>query len=207
MAPDTEQEQFWQGEFGDRYVQRNSDRQRVATYTAFFSRVLACTQAVNSVLELGSNIGQNLAAIRQLRPAAELAAVEINRQAGDLLLKNMPAVELHRCSILDFQPHRTWDLVFTRGVLIHLPPDRLNDVYHTMYNATARYLMVAEYYNPQPVTLTYRGHDNKLFKRDFAGELLDRFSDLRLIDYGFVYHRDPNWPQDDISWFVMAKNH
>jgi spore coat polysaccharide biosynthesis protein SpsF len=44
-----------------------------------------------------------------------------------------------------------------------------------------------------------------LFKRDFAGELLDRFSDLRLIDYGFVYRRDTHFPLDDISWFLFEK--
>ena len=38
--------------------------------------------------------------------------------------------------------------------------------------------------------MPYRGHTARLFKRDFAGEMLDRFSDLRLVDYGFRYHRD-----------------
>jgi hypothetical protein len=43
------------------------------------------------------------------------------------------------------------------------------------------------------------------FKRDFAGEIMDRFPDLRLVDYGFVYHRDPQFPQDDFTWFLMEK--
>ena len=36
--------------------------------------------------------------------------------------------------------------------------------------------------------------------------MLDAFPDLRLIDYGFVYHRDPNFPQDDLNWFLMEKS-
>ncbi len=28
---------------------------------------------------------------------------------------------------------------------------------------------------------------------------------LRLVDYGFVYRRDPNWPQDNINWFLLEK--
>jgi spore coat polysaccharide biosynthesis protein SpsF len=55
------------------------------------------------------------------------------------------------------------------------------------------------------VSIPYRGHEDRLFKRDFAGELLSRFGDLRLIDYGFVYHRDPKFPQDDITWFLLEK--
>ena len=63
--------------------------------------------------------------------------------------------------------------------------------------------MVAEYYNPYPTKVPYRDNSDKLFKRDFAGELIDRF-DLRLVDYGFVYHRD-KFPQDDITWFLLEK--
>jgi len=62
-----------------------------------------------------------------------------------------------------------------------------------------------EYYNPVPVEVSYRGHQGKLFKRDFSGEMLDKFKDLRLIRYGFVYHRDPSFPQDDITWFLLEK--
>ena len=53
--------------------------------------------------------------------------------------------------------------------------------------------------------LPYRGHAGKLFKRDFAGELLERYADLSLVDYGFVYRRDPNFRQDDLTWFLLEK--
>ena len=54
--------------------------------------------------------------------------------------------------------------------------------------------------------MSYRGHTEKLFKRDFAGEMLDRFNDLKLADYGFVYRRDMLFPQDDINWFLLEKH-
>jgi spore coat polysaccharide biosynthesis protein SpsF len=78
-------------------------------------------------------------------------------------------------------------------------------VYDLLYQASNRYICLAEYYNPSPVEVTYRGHTGKLFKRDFAGELRQRFGDLQLVDYGFVYHGDPNFPQDDLTWFLFAK--
>jgi len=28
---------------------------------------------------------------------------------------------------------------------------------------------------------------------------------LQLIDYGFAYHHDPKWDQDDANWFLMEK--
>ena len=77
--------------------------------------------------------------------------------------------------------------------------------YDKLHQASRRFILVAEYYNPTPVEVSYRGHAERLFKRDFAGELLDRHADLRLLDYGFVYHRDPLFPADDISWFLLEK--
>jgi hypothetical protein len=65
--------------------------------------------------------------------------------------------------------------------------------------------LLCEYYNPAPTTVSYRGHNERLFKRDFAGEIMDRHPEMQLVDYGFAYHRDPNFPQDDITWFLMEK--
>jgi spore coat polysaccharide biosynthesis protein SpsF len=38
-----------------------------------------------------------------------------------------------------------------------------------------------------------------------AGEMMERYPDLALVDYGFLYHKDPVFPQDDITWFLMEK--
>ena len=53
--------------------------------------------------------------------------------------------------------------------------------------------------------IKYRGNNDKLYKRDFAGEILEYFSNVELIDYGFSYHRDTSFPQDDITWFLLEK--
>ena len=55
------------------------------------------------------------------------------------------------------------------------------------------------------MTIPYRGNEDRLFKRDFAGELMNRFPTLKLLDYGFVWKRDPVFPQDDITWFLLEK--
>lgn len=201
----TEQETFWAGDFGNEYLKRNRGADLVASNAAFFSQVLRKTVGVRSILELGSNIGLNLMALRQLAPATELAAVEINENAAAELRKNVPSVTVFNQSILDFHSDASWDLTFTKGVLIHIAPEALPQVYETLYGRSSRYILVAEYYNPAPVEVPYRGHSGKLFKRDWAGDLLDKFPDLRLLDYGFVYRRDPVFPQDDMTWFLLEK--
>jgi spore coat polysaccharide biosynthesis protein SpsF len=82
----------------------------------------------------------------------------------------------------------------------------LPQVYDKLVTSTSSYLIVAEYYNPSPVAIPYRGHTDRLFKRDFAGEIMDRHPQMQLVDYGFAYRRDPNFPQDDITWFLLEKN-
>ena len=200
----TEQEAFWAGDFGTDYISRNQDAAQLAGNLARFGEIINQAGPLQSVLELGANVGMNLRALRQLLPAAELAAVEINATAVGVL-QSLGYVEAIHGSILDFKPHRHWDLVFTSGVLIHINPDELPKVYDVMHKASRRYVLVAEYYNPTPVEVPYRGHSGKLFKRDFAGDLLDRFPDLQLVRYGFNYKRDNHFPHGDISWFLMEK--
>src|SRR4029077_135764 len=156
------------------------------------------------VIEFGAGAGMNLAAIQRLLPGAKLSAVEINETAVTELRK-MPEVTVYSHSILDFSPEDLHDLVLTKGLLIHIDPDELPNVYDLLHRSSRSYVCVAEYYNPTPLSVDYRGHTEKLFKRDFAGEMLDRFDNLKLVDYGFVYRRDSLFPQDDINWFLLKK--
>ena len=155
------------------------------------------------MVELGSNIGLNLRALQQLLPDARIHGVEINSRAFAELAR-ITEVSAHHSSIRDFNPDQTWDLAFTKTVLIHLDPAALEDAYEKLYAISHKFILLAEYYSPKPVEIEYRGHSGNLFKRDFAGEMLERFGDLGLVDYGFVYHRD-EFPQDDINWFLMKK--
>jgi spore coat polysaccharide biosynthesis protein SpsF len=74
-----------------------------------------------------------------------------------------------------------------------------------MYNLSNKYILIAEYYSRDVREINYRSFENKLFKRDFCGEIMDKYKDLKLVDYGFVYHRDNKHPLDDISWFLLEK--
>ena len=202
----TEQESFWASDFGDHYIQRNRSDQLLASNLQFFSYALRSVQSVQSCLELGANVGMNLKALKLLFPDCNLSAVEINKAAARELQIQVPNADVFNGAIQDFKTDESsHDLVFTKGVLIHLNPDTLPEVYELIYRSSKRYILIAEYYSPVPVDIPYRGHRNKLFKRDFAGEMLEEFNSLRLIDYGFAYRRDPVFPQDDINWFLLEK--
>jgi pseudaminic acid biosynthesis-associated methylase len=201
----TPQEEFWAGEFGTAYIGRNQSAQLLASNLSFFSKALKQVGQISSCLEFGANIGMNLKALRLLFPDIHLKAVEINPAAAKQLANVIDESNIFEGSILEYPISEKVDITFTKTVLIHINPNMLSAVYEKLYRATNRYILVCEYYNPSPVTITYRGHTDRLFKRDFAGAMLEKYSDLKLVDYGFSYFRDPVFPQDDITWFLMQK--
>ena len=129
----TEQETFWSGEFGNEYSTRNTGAGWIAANTALFTKILVRTSRVESVLELGANIGLNLMALRHLLPEARLGAVEINASAVETLRGWGECEEITHDSILNYEPKDTFELSFTKGVLIHINPDELDGVYEKLY--------------------------------------------------------------------------
>jgi pseudaminic acid biosynthesis-associated methylase len=201
----TEQESFWAGSFGTEYILRNQGNALLASNLNFFANALRGARDIKSCIEFGANIGMNLKALNLLHPGIDSHGIEINADAAKQLGEQIPIANVYHTSIIDFHPQQTWDLALIKGVLIHINPDALPQIYDKLVEASSRYLLIAEYYNPAPVAIPYRGHSDRLFKRDFAGEIMDRHSQMHLIDYGFAYRRDPNFPQDDITWFLMEK--
>ena len=205
MREVSEQEVFWQQVFGADYIARTKSEGLLASNIVLFSKILEKKRQPVAVLELGANIGMNVRALKLLFPEQVHAAIEINPQACEELAKVVDEGNLFSGSIFDVEIDRTFDLVFTKGVLIHISPDLLPSVYEKMAKWSNKYVLMIEYFNPTPVTVNYRGHENRLFKRDFAGEFLDSYPDFSLVDYGFCYRRDPSHPQDDVSWFLMER--
>lgn len=205
MEYKTDQESFWAGQFGDEYSQRNNNDQLLVNKTALFSKILQRTGVVNSVLEFGSNIGLNLHSIASLLPNAELSAIEINAYAKQQLEDWGGCKEVFHQSALTFENKHTYDLSMILGVLVHTNPGELKVMYEKLYSATHKWILIAESYNPVPVEIQYRGHKGRYYKRDFAGEMLEQYPELKLVDYGFVYRRDEKFPLDDLTWFLLEK--
>ena len=206
MQYKTEQEAFWAGDFGAEYISRNDDALLLASNLNFFSKALKQAGQISSCLEFGANIGMNLKALQLLYPGIQLKAIEINPNAAKKLANVIGGNNIFEGSIFDYPVSEKVNLSLIKGVLIHINPDMLAAVYEKLYLASNHFILVCEYYNTSPVAIPYRGNTDRLFKRDFAGEMLEKYPDLKLVDYGFVYIRDPAFSQDDITWFLMQKS-
>lgn len=204
----TDQEAFWSGSFGDAYTDRNDGGAITRSNLLFWGQVLRRTGSISSCFEIGCNRGLNLDAIKTLLPSCQASGLEINSHAAQeaaskghqvfegSILAPLPASAKLRGAV---------DLSVSCGVLIHINPDSLSVAYELLHDLSNRFVLISEYFNPVPIAIPYRGHENRLFKRDFAGELWGMYPALRLVDYGFVWSRDPVAPKDDTTWFLFEK--
>lgn len=200
----TEQAEFWAGKFGDDYIDRNTSQELLAANLAFFAAVFqAMGRQPSSVFEIGTNIGLNLDAICLLAPNSATFGVEVNDSASRIAREKGHAVQTS--SIEDFAPSREYELVVSKGVLIHLNPDSLTAAYEKLESLSARFLLIAEYFSPAPTMISYRGNLDKLYKRDFAGEFLDSHREFVLRSSGFLSSRAV-FPQDDINWYLLERS-
>jgi len=208
MNDRSEQIEFWRGDFGNDYIERNLPtkemmRSRINLWSSILSKLIGRPPA--SVLEVGANVGNNLRAISTLS-SAELWALEPNDKAREKLVENnivKPDNAFGGTGADLSLPDGSVDLVFTSGVLIHIHPDDLLDNCKQMHRVAKRYVVCIEYFSDKPEELMYREHTNKLFKRDFGGFWMDNFPDLQLIDYGFVWKRVTGL--DNLTWWIFEK--
>jgi pseudaminic acid biosynthesis-associated methylase len=198
----------WRGAFGDAYMDRNlRTPEAVRRRERFFARALSSitVDAGTRVLEVGANLGINLSALGHLS-SASLFGVDLNevalaraRREPDLCLR--VALAAAAAEALPFRDASV-DLVFTSGVLIHVPPDRLRQACAEMLRVSRRWVFCAEYFSARPEEIEYRGRPGLLFKRDFGGFFLDHWPELRVLDYGFVWKRVDF---GDLTWWLFEK--
>jgi len=204
---------IWKGEFGDKYADRNHDQYKVASNTALFAKILQRTNGITSVLEFGCGTGQNIEAINRIS-SDNLLTYGLDINASAIEIAEQVCTEAVCLDFIKHEPPDDFDLpvdlTMTKGVLIHTAPADLPTAYDRLIEHSSKYILIAEYYNPTPVEVMYRGMPAALWKRDFCKEIIERAGYqhhiwLKLIDYGFQYHGDHNFPQDDITWFLMEK--
>jgi pseudaminic acid biosynthesis-associated methylase len=203
----------WQGEFGEQYIARNEvTEDTTAQAAAVFGRILiesAIGDAVSSVLEVGANVGINLHGLRRhLGPAVKLSALEPNPSAAARLRSaqglGLDAVIEGSATSID-APDDAFDLVFTNGVLIHIPPSSLPAVMAEICRVSRRYVLCSEYFSHVPVEVPYHDQAGMLWKRDFGQDYLEHCPNLDVRKYGFVWQREfPIF--DDLNWWVFEKS-
>jgi pseudaminic acid biosynthesis-associated methylase len=205
---ETDQLVQWHGQFGDDYVDRNSfEDWKMEPGKKTFQRMIG-DRTVDSILEIGSNIGLNLIYLTELLgQKVDFYAVEPNKKAFTALIseKKINLKKAWNCSAFDVPSEdASIDLVFTCGVLIHIAPEDLGRATDEIVRVAGKYVLCIEYFSNNPEKISYRGRKNLLFKRDFGAFYLERYPNLKWIDYGFLWEQEFKI-FDNLNWWLFEK--
>ena len=194
-------EGLWSGEFGDDYVERNkaaSEGRR-----PFWEHVLGAIEA-GSALEIGCNVGGNLRWLAELLGAENVAGVDVNERALEVVRSEVPGVDARVASARELPfADDSFDLVFTTGVLIHQSPDELPRVMDEIVRCSRRYVLCGEYRADELEEIPYRGQRGALYKQDYGRLYQERFPQLRLLEEGFLPKSEGVW--DDVTYWVFEQ--
>ncbi|NKQ39674.1 MAG: methyltransferase domain-containing protein [Methanosarcinales archaeon] len=186
----TEQIKEWAGKFGEEYTDRNTVNlveldesihnnigvSRTEQINEFLSGL-----ELNNILEVGSNVGNQLLLL-QKNGFKNLNGIEINWYAVEKAKERTKEINIIQGSAFDI-PFKDayFDLIFTSGVLIHISPQDINRVLDEIYRCSKKYIWGSEYFATEYTQVDYRGHDELLWKTNFAELYLDRFPNLQLV--------------------------
>ena len=189
---------LWKSSFGDEYTDRNSPN--LEARREIWKQILPGCQ---SVLEVGANLGQNLQAISEIS-GAELLACEPNDHARAKLeaLGLCPIVTGDAADKIMLADGFV-DLAFTCGVLIHIPPEKLEASMREIYRVSNRYIICGEYFAPSEEMIPYHGKQNAMWRRDYGSLYMDMFPDLKCTQTLFAWKRTTGL--DNIMFWVMEK--
>ncbi|MFQ5557279.1 MAG: pseudaminic acid biosynthesis-associated methylase [Acidimicrobiales bacterium] len=196
----TELEQLWAGEFGDAYLRRNID---AAAGRAAHWHDLLDRHPITGVLEVGCTQGDNLVHFTDHMPNEAMAGLDINPTVLEALEVNLPGIRAVQGVARDLPfADREFDLVFTVGLLIHIPDDTLREVMAELVRCSRRFVYAGEYHSDEPTTIRYRDRDGMLFKRDYGSLFQQWFPELRLVDGGYLTE-DEGF--DRVTWVMLER--
>ena len=140
-----EQDTFWSSDFGTEYSIRNDLDTNYEKRIYEFNKYISKIEFIDSVLEVGANIGINLKVLQDFYPNSEQFAVEINQEAVASLQNIIPKENIYNKSIIDIELDKKFDLVLSRGVLIHIHPENLPITYQKIYQYSEISMYFLEY--------------------------------------------------------------
>lgn len=199
----TPQEEFWRNDYGADYLKSNANFD-TALGVEGWRRMLESASDVKTVLECGSNRGRNIGFLKALLPSVDCGIIEIFPEAFEIVTSEYQLGYSYKGPILDAPiPPEKFDLVFMCGVLIHVSPAELAETMKKMASLSRKYVLIAEYFNRTPTTISYQGRNDTLYKLDFGSFYLDHVGG-KVLDYGFLWGREFDQAGfDDITWWLF----
>lgn len=209
---ETAQTREWSGDFGRAYTDRNF--LTTEEHDALYRRDLGISRKeLNQaflgevpkdarILEVGCNIGNQLLLLQEMG-FSNLSGIELQTYAFELAKSRARGINLMQASAFDIPcEDRSFDLVFTSRVLIHIARPDLPVALREIHRCADRFVWGLEYYAPMFTDVSYRHHHNLLWKADYAQLYLQQFEDLELVREQRLRYRSS---EDVDSMFLLRR--
>jgi pseudaminic acid biosynthesis-associated methylase len=179
----TEQIKKWSNQFGREYTDRNPigweamNKYYVQNYgvsrEAMNKEFLKDLDRDLKILEAGCNIGSQLEILAHMG-FQNLFGFDIQEYAIEIAQQRLNNATLKQGSLFEIPfKDKSFDLVYTSGVLIHINPKDLKDAIKEIARCSRRYIWGFEYYSPELKEIHYRGQNDLLWKDDFVARYLE----------------------------------
>lgn len=209
----TKQIEFWSGNFGKDYTNRNPqnleewDQMYLHSYgikkTEMNEEFIGDLDRKIKILEVGCNIGLQLLGL-QRQGFTNLYGIELQPYAVEKAKEISRGINIIQGSGFDIPfKDNYFDLVYTSGVLIHIAPTELPLIMAEMIRCSNRYIWGFEYFSPDVKEVNYRGNDGFLWKMNYPEEFIKNHAGLKLIKQkSFPYISEKERGNEDIMYLL-----
>jgi len=173
-------------EVWDKYTDDNE--KNIQNDIGKFIYYTSLTLGAKKICEAGCNVGNNLSSFTS---DFEVYGIDVNEQALNKAKSEFPNFifkkdELKKTSF----PDSIFDLVFTRGVLIHIPKSELPDVLKELLRISKKWIFNLEYFGKDGEEINWKRGKNMLWYRNMA-ELWKKFNVKIVSDVEIPIEIDP----------------
>ena len=136
-----EQQKLWSNiDHAERYWSLERPRKR----RKWFANSVLKKYEFGSIYEAGCNSGRNLWYVENKISGKKLGGLDINERAIEMARRELPHAELECASIYDINVNDKYDIVFTSGTLLHIPPREIKSVIESFTKKATKWVMHLE---------------------------------------------------------------
>jgi len=149
----------------------------------------ALVLGAESVLEAGCNVGSNL---KNFPRTYNVQGFDMNKYAIDKCKKNFPEFEFKIGSINKVPyPDSSFDLVFTRTMLIHIPDEDMKSAMDELFRVTKKWIVNMEFFGKNENMVDWKRGKNLLWHRNMKKRWND-YNVKVITDFELPEELDPN---------------
>jgi SAM-dependent methyltransferase len=149
-------------ELWNEYTDDNAKNYFNEVYSLFYH--LSLSLNAKKICEAGCNIGNNLS---KFTNDFQVSGFDMNQYALEKAQKRYPNYTFKQGSLTEIPfEDNEFDLVFTRGVLIHIHPDDIDKAINELYRVSKKWIFNLEYFGEDGKMINWKRGDDLLWYRN-----------------------------------------